>query len=188
MAKSLLDSTDSRGRYRFPHLATSVVLLFVVYPVLTIWLRTPHLLPTTTTPQIKRNLDRCRALYRPAGPSPSYEPIRRLKWGSDRYVPGTRATLIRNAVIWTGEANGTDVLFGDILLDKGLVVSMGDVPISVLEKYQGFGVEGGEKEEIEVMDVGGQWITPGLVDLHSHIGVSSAPGLSGELVGYISLV
>ena len=186
MPKSLLHSPPPHRRHRFRHIASSLTLLFIVYPVLTLWLRTPHLLPPTAppplNPQLKRNHDRCKALYAPAGPSPFFEPVRRLKWGSDRYVPGTRATLIRNAVIWTGEANGTDVLFGDILLDKGLVVSLGDVPMSLLERYEGFGAPEGEKEQIEVMDVGGQWVTPGLVDLHSHIGVESAPILGGEFL------
>ena len=36
--------------------------------------------------------------------------------------------------------------------------------------------------EIRVEDLRGAWVTPGLVDLHSHLGVYSAPMLSAEYV------
>lgn len=35
-------------------------------------------------------------------------------------------------------------------------------------------------KDVEVIDVGGKWLTPGIVDLHSHMGVGAAPGLSGN--------
>ncbi|KAF9239773.1 hypothetical protein BU15DRAFT_74314 [Melanogaster broomeanus] len=62
---------------------------------------------------------------------------------SDRYEPGTKPVLIRNASIWTGLKNGMDV---------------GDV--------------------VEV-DAKGAWVTPGIVDVHSHIAVGSSPSLKG---------
>jgi hypothetical protein len=34
-------------------------------------------------------------------------------------------------------------------------------------------------EELETVDVQGKWVTPGIVDAHSHLGVGSAPQLSG---------
>lgn len=33
---------------------------------------------------------------------------------------------------------------------------------------------------LDVHDLQGAWVTPGLVDLHSHIGVESAPSLGGR--------
>ena len=97
----------------------------------------------------------------------------RVSSGSERWVPGTPATLLKNAKIWTGARNGTEIVYGDVLLDKGLVVAVGYIPPSVLSAAsEGTG-------GFRIQDVAGKWVTPGLVDLHSHLGVSSAPGLSG---------
>jgi len=30
-----------------------------------------------------------------------------------------------------------------------------------------------------LVDIGGEWMTPGLVDLHLHVGVMSVPGFNG---------
>ena len=38
-------------------------------------------------------------------------------------------------------------------------------------------------DEQRVRKVGGVWVTPGLADLHSHLGVMSAPSLSTNLSG-----
>ncbi|KAJ7448178.1 hypothetical protein FB451DRAFT_1375446 [Mycena latifolia] len=48
--------------------------------------------------------------------------------GSDRFVEGTPPVLIQNAKILTGARNGTEIVFGDILLDKGLVLGVGYIP------------------------------------------------------------
>ncbi|KAG6891468.1 hypothetical protein C0992_006199 [Termitomyces sp. T32_za158] len=44
---------------------------------------------------------------------------------SNRFVHGTKPVLIKRAKIWTGTENGTEVIYGDILLDKGLIKSVG---------------------------------------------------------------
>lgn len=63
---------------------------------------------------------------------------------------------------------------GDVLLDRGLVAAVGYILPNLLESIR-------QANGLEIVeDVGGAWITPGLVDLHSHLGVSSAPELSGE--------
>lgn len=113
--------------------------------------------------------ERCKTLRAPAGPPPTFDPASRLKGKSDRFVPGTRPVLIRNAKIWTGHEDGKEVVHGDVLLDRGLVVGVGK--ISKLD-YEGL-------KELRVVDAKGRWVTPGLVDLHSHIGVDSSPHLSG---------
>ena len=71
---------------------------------------------------------------------------------SDRYEAGTRATLIKNATIWTGMANGTEIVYGDILLDKGLVKHIGDIPQSLLA----------HAFNLTVVHANGAWVTPGL--------------------------
>ncbi|KAJ7727167.1 hypothetical protein B0H14DRAFT_2640955 [Mycena olivaceomarginata] len=52
-------------------------------------------------------------------PPPEFT-VTRLETGSDRCVQGTRPTLIKDAKILTGVRNGTEVIFGDVLLDKGI--------------------------------------------------------------------
>ena len=94
---------------------------------------------------------------------------------SDRFVPGTRPVLLRNGNIWTGARNGTEIVYGDVLLDKGLVVAVGYIPQALLD-----GVSQSATTGIRVEDLGGAWVTPGLVDLHSHLGVISAPLLKGQ--------
>ena len=82
-------------------------------------------------------------------------------------------------MIWTGARNGTEIVYGDVLLDKGLVVAVGYIPPSLLD-----GVSQSSTTEIRVEDLEGAWVTPGLVDLHSHLGVSSAPYLRGQSLSF----
>ncbi|KZT70361.1 composite domain of metallo-dependent hydrolase [Daedalea quercina L-15889] len=90
---------------------------------------------------------------------------------SDRFEPGTKSTLIKNARIWTGARNGTEIVYGDVYLDKGVVKGIGYIP-----DYQYT-----SERDVIVVDAKGGWVTPGLVDLHSHLGVSSVPELHGAL-------
>ena len=70
----------------------------------------------------------------------------------DRFENGTKPTLIRNAAIWTGARNGTETVFGDVLLDKGIVKGIGYIPLHLYSQI----------EELQVVDAKGGWITPGL--------------------------
>ncbi|KAF9646963.1 hypothetical protein BDM02DRAFT_2841164 [Thelephora ganbajun] len=122
----------------------------------------------------KEILDECAALKIPAGPPKDFN-SRKV---SDRYTPGTPSTIIYNARIWTGEKNGTEVVDGFVWLEKGIVVAVGG-----LEEQEGVLKElrGSRKHDslVKFVDAGGKWVTPGLVDLHSHLGVMSAPVLIG---------
>ncbi len=72
----------------------------------------------------------------------------------------SRPTVIRNATIMT--AAGPTIRNGAILLRDGKIVSVGpavDAPTDAV-----------------VIDAAGKFVTPGLVDTHSHLGVYSAPG------------
>lgn len=129
-----------------------------------------HKHPTHKNPELDRLRQLCAAARAPAGPPADYNPRNRLNNGSERFVPGTKAVLIKNAKIWTGANDGTEVVYGDLLLDKGVVVAVGSIPGDTMDTY---------RDNLEPMDAHGRWITPGLVDLHSHIGVGSLPALSG---------
>lgn len=92
---------------------------------------------------------------------------------SDRFEEGTRPVLLKNAKLWTGERNGTEVVYGDVFLDGGIIKAVGYIPARLLLN----------SPDVEVHDLKGAWVTPGLVDLHSHLGVYSSPGLLGAFDG-----
>ncbi|KAJ6572076.1 carbohydrate esterase family 9 protein [Mycena capillaripes] len=104
----------------------------------------------------------CEALHLTPGPPDNFH----SRTQSDRFEKGTKPTLIRNATIWTGLDDGNEVIHGDILIDKGLIKKVGTVD---LRSYA----------NAEVLDAAGAWVSPGIVDLHSHLGVDSAPALNG---------
>ncbi|KAJ7731104.1 hypothetical protein DFH07DRAFT_1065777 [Mycena maculata] len=125
------------------------------------------LLPSTShTESLPLNaeaiLAQCSALHLTPGPPDDFY----ARTQSDRFVEGTKATLIRNASIWTGLDEGYEVVLGDVLLDKGLIQQVGSVDLS-------------SYSDVFVLDAAGGWVSPGIVDLHSHIGVGSSPSLSG---------
>jgi hypothetical protein len=106
-----------------------------------------HLLKASqrTPLDAQRILARCVALKtRPGPPSNFLE-----RSVSDRFEEGTPATLIRNATIWTGGKNGTEVIYGDLLLDKGIVKAIGQVPRAPIHN-------------VRTVDAKGAWVTPGL--------------------------
>ncbi|KAJ7600764.1 carbohydrate esterase family 9 protein [Mycena floridula] len=109
-------------------------------------------------------LEKCRSLHDVPEPSKGF--YSRTK--SDRFVPGTRPTLIKNATIWTGGDQGNEIVMGDILLHNGIIKGVGRIQASAK-----FG------SELVTVDAAGRWVTPGLVDLHSHLGVDSSPALRG---------
>ncbi|KAG1808290.1 composite domain of metallo-dependent hydrolase [Suillus subaureus] len=111
-------------------------------------------------------LQRCNMLHVKPGPPSDFH----QRTESDRFVEGTHATLIRNASIWTGDQEITQ---GDILLDKGIIKFVGHANPGMFNKLK----------DLVTLDAGGSWVTPGIVDLHSHLGVDSAPALSGASDG-----
>ena len=98
-------------------------------------------------PDAARLKARCENLKLTPGPPPTFHE----RSSSDRFVLGIKPTLIRNATIWTGNVDGLEVLHGDILLDKGLIKSVGKS--LDLEQW----------EDLVVIDAEGGWVTPGCV-------------------------
>ena len=75
--------------------------------------------------------------------------------------------LIRNATIMT--ATGQEIQGGSILLRDGKIVAVGTT------------VEA--PSDATVVDGTGKWVTPGVIDTHSHLGVYAAPGTFAESDG-----
>ncbi|KAF8549605.1 composite domain of metallo-dependent hydrolase [Imleria badia] len=111
-------------------------------------------------------LAKCRSLSVKPGPPPGFSDRRQ----SDRYEPGTTSVLIRNASIWTGLDDGGEVVHGDILLENGLIKHIGSVTYALLKVLN---------LNVTEIDAEGAWVTPGIVDVHSHIAVGSSPTLGG---------
>jgi imidazolonepropionase-like amidohydrolase len=70
--------------------------------------------------------------------------------------------LISNANIYDGEGN--EFLETDLLIQDRKVIAIGkDLPIN---------------NNFKVIDATNKWVTPGIIDIHSHMGVYPAPGVS----------
>ena len=75
--------------------------------------------------------------------------------------------FIENARILTG--TGKEVLKGGILISSNKIKAIGES----LSKPPG----------AKVIDANGKWVTPGIIDIHSHMGVYPAPGLRSSSDG-----
>ena len=115
---------------------------------------------------------RCRALNtKPAPPSDFYD-----RTASDRFVDGTKHVWIRNATIWTGRVQGLEFIHGDVFLMNGMIKAVGRVDLPSM------GVD--NRDEVEILDAHGAYVTPGYVLCHQlpipsklkspvHIGLST---------------
>ncbi|WP_018624817.1 amidohydrolase [Kangiella aquimarina] len=77
--------------------------------------------------------------------------------------------LIQNATILTAAGDRIDQ--GSILFKDGKIVAIGQ------------SVEAPADKNLEVIDAEGKWVTPGLIDVHSHLGVYPAPGVDSSADG-----
>ena len=158
---SALPKTTTKANKRWRILLALACLSLL--PTFTLLARTPSTQPAHAA----ATLARCQSLLQPAGPPKDFHERKE----SDRFAPGTKPTLIKNARIWTGLHNGTHVVDGDILLDRGLIAAVGHLSRAELEAYS----------ELEVVDAKGAWVTPGIVDIHSHLGDGPSPALEGAV-------
>ena len=77
-------------------------------------------------------------------------------------------SLLKNAIIYDGEGN--EFLGYDLLIKNGKIEAIG------------FDLDTRTENAIEY-DLSGMWVTPGIIDLHSHMGVYSAPGVKSSSDG-----
>ena len=82
-------------------------------------------------------------------------------------APQSSPTLIRNATVLTG--TGTRLDNADVLIVDGKIQSVG----------QNLQAPAGGR----VIDGKGHWVTPGLIDVHSHLGVYPSPGVEANSDG-----
>ena len=75
--------------------------------------------------------------------------------------------LIVNATILTG--TGERIENGSLLIAEGRIKQMGEGSLKA--------------GDAEVIDAEGRWVTPGLIDVHSHLGVYASPGIKAHSDG-----
>ena len=99
----------------------------------------------------------------PAAAAPERAPFSSTYRAADQVAP----ILIRGATVLTG--TGTHIDGGDILLEHGRIAAVG----SGLQAPAG----------ATIIDDAGRWVTPGLIDVHSHLGVYASPGVDAHRDG-----
>jgi imidazolonepropionase-like amidohydrolase len=96
-------------------------------------------------------------------PAPHSAKTSRDPFSSTYQAAASPATLIRGATVLTG--TGTRLDGGDVLIVNGRIEAVG----KDLHAPEG----------ATVIDAAGRWVTPGIIDIHSHLGVYPSPGLKG---------
>jgi len=87
---------------------------------------------------------------------------------ASRYQPlsGATTTLLTGATVLTG--TGERLESADVLISDGKIQAVG---------------EGLSADGATVIDASGRWITPGVIDVHSHLGVYPSPGTESHSDG-----
>ncbi len=78
----------------------------------------------------------------------------------------SQPTLITNAIVLTGTGERLDG--ASVFMNGGVVEWVG---------------EGEAPEDSVIVDAAGRWVTPGLIDVHSHLGVYPSPGVDAHSDG-----
>ncbi|GAA5972136.1 hypothetical protein JCM8115_007136 [Rhodotorula mucilaginosa] len=119
----------------------------------------------------QHTIDRCEDLHVLPGPPDDFLTTRQK---SDRVTDTTPHVLIKNARVWTGQVDADGkyqtLQNASLRLRYGLITEITE---------GGAAAPAAEKEEETVVDAQGAWITPGIFDMHSHLGVDAQPSLSG---------
>ncbi len=135
----------------FTRLFVGISVGFLLFASQALWIHWAKDKTTHIPLHAAETLQKCKLLDVPPGPPPGFH----SRTESDRFVPGTKATLLKNATIWTGRVNGLEVVRGDILLDQGIIKGVGVIDPDALAAYT--------VQDLVTHDVGGAWISPGYV-------------------------
>lgn len=97
----------------------------------------------------------------------SVDELTKRPFASTYEVPSSSTTLIQAATVLTGD--GQQLENTDLYLIDGKIAQIGkNLPVDKAD---------------EIVDGAGKWITPGLIDVHSHMGVYPAPETSNHADG-----
>lgn len=100
-------------------------------------------------------------------------PSKPFDWNPDPF-PSTykpypsRPTVVRNATIYDGE--GGRIERGTVVMADGKIVAIGGADLAV-------------PAGADVVDGTGKWVTPGVIDIHSHLGDYPSPGVQANSDG-----
>ena len=87
------------------------------------------------------------------------------------YVPlPTETTLIRGVALFTGDGNALDR--ADVLLKDGRIAAITEDGATLAEPASG-----------PLIDGNGKWLTPGIIDVHSHLGTYPSPSVASTADG-----
>ena len=95
------------------------------------------------------------------GDEPQTSAAAKLPFPSTYKALPSKPTLLKNATLLIG--NGERIDNGSVLLQDGKIVAVG--------------TELSAPDGAEIIDAAGKWVTPGIIDVHSHLGVYPSPGL-----------
>ncbi|KAL1408794.1 hypothetical protein Q8F55_005608 [Vanrija albida] len=158
----------------YHHLLLLLPLLALGYGYINNW-AFPFPSPEPLPPFVQDGIKKCAVIERPPPNPRDFDADRKR---SDRFVKGTGAVWLKNGTVWTGEHHGEEVLYGaDVWLEGGVVRKVGKGRDDFHELCR----EAGDADlAVEEVELNGAWVTPGIVDVHSHLAVDPAPGLVGS--------
>ncbi|CAG8532689.1 3998_t:CDS:10, partial [Paraglomus occultum] len=153
--------------FKSNHLKRSLFFLFIIafastlLSVYKLQTDSQHILVPTgiSRSNFRAGLEKCMAIMKK---KPENTP--KTTRHNPRAVPGTKSVLLKNGIILDGVGG---VVHGDLLMKNGII--------------EGFGREIDEGEADVAIDVRGKFISPGIVDMHSHAGVYSWPYLRASM-------
>lgn len=85
-------------------------------------------------------------------------------------LPPQQTTIFHNATVWTSGPDGT-IENGWVAIEGGKIVGVGSGTIDI-----------GTRDDPVMIDLEGKHLTPGLLDAHSHTGISRGVNESGQAV------
>ncbi|KAF8306725.1 hypothetical protein DL93DRAFT_213956 [Clavulina sp. PMI_390] len=178
LSSELLPTSSPQGRHRTRSSLPVRGLLATLFTITAISVLSTHRSLdssywTNVPLYAERVLSECEALLEVPGPAADFH----QRLASDRFEPGTKHTLVTNATIWTGANDGKEVIHGgSILLENGVIKSVTSSSLTehLLSRL---------RPNTNVVNAAGAWVTPAIVDIHSHSGVESIPALEGSADG-----